>query len=280
MNKSDLKVIKRDEREVAYSREKITKAIYRAMVESREDANEDEAEQVALDVEKELINEYYKQDRVPKVEEIQDIVEEKLMKAGYISTAKAYIIYRNKRQQSRLHRNKEKENTLLTNDFLSKYKHQPNLFPTELGEFIYYRTYSRWLEEEQRREYWWETVKRAVEYNCSLAQTTKKEAEKLYDNVYNLKNFLAGRTLWTASTESSKKYGMSNYNCSFTVIDSFKAYQDLFYLLMIGSGVGFRVLPRDVEQLPKIRTDVEVIHKYYEPVEKEERKEKGKNHKL
>ncbi len=268
-----MKVIKRDEREVEYSREKITKAIYRAMIESREDATEDEAEQVALNVEKELITEFYNKDQIPKVEEIQDLVEEKLMKSGFISTAKTYIIYRNKRQQSRLYRKKEKENPLLTNDFLSKYKHQPNPFPTELGEFIYYRTYSRWLEEEQRREYWWETVKRAVEYNCSLAQTTKKEAEKLYDNVYHLKNFLAGRTLWTASTKSSKKYGMSNYNCSFTVIDSFKAYQDLFYLLMIGSGVGFRVLPRDVEQLPKIRTDVEIIHKYYEPVEKDERRE-------
>jgi len=268
-----MKVIKRDEREVEYSRDKITKAIYRAMLESREDATEDEAEQVALNVEKELITEFYNKDQIPKVEEIQDLVEEKLMKSGFISTAKTYIIYRNKRQQSRLYRKNEKENPLLTNDFLSKYKHQPNPFPTELGEFIYYRTYSRWLEEEQRREYWWETVKRAVEYNCSLAQTTKKEAEKLYDNVYNLKNFLAGRTLWTASTESSKKYGMSNYNCSFTVVDSFKAYEDLFYLLMIGSGVGFRVLPRDVEQLPKIRTDVEIIHKYYEPVEKGERKE-------
>jgi len=268
-----MKVIKRDEREVEYSQEKITKAIYRAMVESRENATEDDAEQVALDVEKALITKFYNQEQIPKVEEIQDLVEEKLMKAGYISTAKSYIIYRNKRQQSRLQRKTEKENPLLTNDFLSDYKHQPNPFPTELGEFIYYRTYSRWLEEEQRREYWWETVKRAVEYNCSLAQTTKKEAEQLYNNVYNLKNFLAGRTLWTASTESSKKYGMSNYNCSFTVIDSFKAYEDLFYLLMIGSGVGFRVLPRDVEQLPKIRTDVEIIHKYYEPVEKSERRE-------
>src|SRR6056297_249886 len=273
LSKSDMKVIKRDEREVEYSRDKITKAIYRAMLESREDETEDEAEQVALNVEKELITEFYNKDQIPKVEEIQDLVEEKLMKSGFISTAKTYIIYRNKRQQSRLYRKNEKENPLLTNDFLSKYKHQPNPFPTELGEFIYYRTYSRWLEEEQRREYWWETVKRAVEYNCSLAQTTKKEAEKLYDNVYNLRNFLAGRTLWTASTESSKKYGMSNYNCSFTVIDEFKAYEDIFYLLMIGSGVGFRVLPRDVEKLPKIRKDVEIIHKYYEPVPKEERRE-------
>lgn len=267
-------VIKRDEREVAYSRDKITKAIYRAMVESGEDAVEDDAEKVALDVEAALVKDFYKQNRIPKVEEIQDLVEEKLMKAAYVTTAKAYILYRSKRQQSRLQRKKtDKETGLLSNKFLSKYKHQANPFPTELGEFIYYRTYSRWLEDEQRREYWWETVKRAVEYNCSLAPTTKKEAEALYDNVYQLKNFLAGRTLWTASTESSKKYGMSNYNCSFTVIDNFKAYQDLFYLLMIGSGVGFRVLPRDVEQLPKIRTDVEVIHKYYEPVIRDERRE-------
>ncbi|MGM0603791.1 MAG: ribonucleoside-triphosphate reductase, adenosylcobalamin-dependent [Bacillota bacterium] len=272
MKESNKKVIKRDGREVDYIRDKITNAIYRAMIESGENAEEKDAEKVSANVENILNKDFYTKDRVPKVEEIQDLVEEELMKSGYTSTAKAYIIYRSKRQKSRKKR-KSEENDLLSQKFLSKYKHQPNPFPTELGEFIYYRTYSRWLEEEQRREYWWETVKRAVEYNCSLAQTTRKEAEKLYDNVYNLRNFLAGRTLWTASTESSKKYGMSNYNCSFTVIDSFKAYQDLFYLLMIGSGTGFRVLPRDVEKLPKIRTDIEVIHKYYEPVPKEERRE-------
>ncbi|RCW49934.1 MULTISPECIES: ribonucleoside-triphosphate reductase, adenosylcobalamin-dependent [unclassified Halanaerobium] len=272
MEESNKTVIKRDGREVDYIRDKITNAIYRAVIESGENAEKKDAEKVSAKVENILNKDFYAEGRVPKVEEIQDLVEEELMKSGYTSTAKTYIIYRSKRQKSRKKR-KSEENDLLSQEFLSKYKHQPNPFPTELGEFIYYRTYSRWLEEEQRREYWWETVKRAVEYNCSLAQTTRKEAEKLYDNVYNLRNFLAGRTLWTASTESSKKYGMSNYNCSFTVIDSFKAYQDLFYLLMIGSGVGFRVLPRDVEKLPKIRTDVEVIHKYYEPAAKEERRE-------
>lgn len=66
---------------------------------------------------------------------------------------------------------------------------------------------------------------------------------------------------------------MSNFNCSFIVIDSFRAYLDIFYLLMVGSGVGFRVLPEDVEKLPKIRQDVEIIHKYYEPVPKDERRE-------
>lgn len=36
---------------------------------------------------------------------------------------------------------------------------------TDLGNFVYYRTYSRWLDEEGRRENWWETVRRAVEFN-------------------------------------------------------------------------------------------------------------------
>lgn len=266
-----MKVIKRNGAIVDYSRDKISNAIYRAMMESGQNATNEDAEKVALAVEEKLKKKYYSRQEIPHVEQIQDYVEEALMSAGFMLAAKAYIIYRSKRHKTRAQR--ESSESLLTNEFLSKYKHRPNPFPTELGEFIYYRTYSRWLPEEQRREYWWETVKRAVEYNCSLAPTSREEAEKLYDNVYNLRNFLAGRTLWTASTISSRKYGMSNFNCSFIVIDSFRAYLDIFYLLMVGSGVGFRVLPEDVEKLPKIRQDVEIIHKYYEPVPKDERRE-------
>lgn len=267
----EMKVIKRNGAIVDYSRDKISNAIYRAMMESGQNAGREDAEKVALAVEEKLKKKYYSRQEIPHVEQIQDYVEEALMSAGFMLAAKAYIIYRSKRHKTRAQR--ESSESLLTNEFLSKYKHRPNPFPTELGEFIYYRTYSRWLPEEQRREYWWETVKRAVEYNCSLAPTSREEAEKLYDNVYNLRNFLAGRTLWTASTISSRKYGMSNFNCSFIVIDSFRAYLDIFYLLMVGSGVGFRVLPEDVEKLPKIRQDVEIIHKYYEPVPKDERRE-------
>ena len=41
---------------------------------------------------------------------------------------------------------------------------------------------------------------------------------------------------------------MSNYNCSFQVIDSFAAFKDVFYLLMVGSGVGVRILKSDIEK--------------------------------
>ena len=81
-------------------------------------------------------------------------------------------------------------------------------------------------------------MRRAVEYNCSLAPTSREEAEKLYDNIYHLRQFLSGRTLWVGGTPVADQYPMANYNCAFTVIDSFSAYHDLFYLLMVGSGVG------------------------------------------
>jgi ribonucleoside-diphosphate reductase alpha chain/ribonucleoside-triphosphate reductase len=66
---------------------------------------------------------------------------------------------------------------------------------------------------------------------------------------------------------------MANYNCAFEVIDDFSAYHDLFYLLMVGSGVGVRVLKSDAEKLPKIRTDLEIIHRAYDPRSREDRLE-------
>lgn len=154
---------------------------------------------------------------------------------------------------------------LLTDEFIARYKDVNPPF-TELGEFVYYRTYSRWIPDEGRREKWLETCRRSVEYNASLANTPREEAERLFDNQFNLRQFLSGRTLWVGGTDVAKKYPMSNFNCSFIVIDDLEAFEDLFYLLMIGTGVGFRVLKSDVSQLPKFRTDVTVEHKPYEAV--------------
>ena len=196
------------------------------------------------------------------IETIQDTVEETLFEQKYYQTAKAYIRYRLEKEKERAG-GVEKEG-LLTREFLSPYKHAPS--PMEqLGAFVYTRTYSRFLPRLGRREFWWETVRRAVEYNCSLAPTSREEAERLYDNIYHLRQFLSGRTLWVGGTPVADQYPMANYNCAFTVIDSFSAYHDLFYLLMVGSGVGVRVLKQDAEKLPPVRTDLRILHKSYDP---------------
>lgn len=204
------------------------------------------------------------------IETIQDTVEECLFEQQQFRTAKAYILYRIEKEKER--GSETWQDGLLSREFLSPYKHMPN--PMEqLGSFVYSRTYSRYLPKYGRREFWWETVRRAVEYNCSLSPTTREEAERLYDNVYHLRQFLSGRTLWVGNTPVADAYPMANYNCAFEVIDSFDAYHDLFYLLMVGSGVGVRVLKEDAEKLPKIHTDKKILHKAYAPRKVSERLE-------
>lgn len=261
-------VIKRNGKIVDYNKDKLVRAVASAARDVESENIEEISQTIADKIEQKIKDRF--EESVPNVEQIQDIVEESLIEENYPKIAKEYIIYRDKRNKTRSER---KNNSILSEEFLSKYKHKPNPFPTELGEFIYYRTYSRWLPAEGRREYWWETVKRAVEYNVSLAPTSQEEAEKLFDNVYNFRQFLAGRTLWTGGTEASRKYPMSNYNCASLIVDNYKKYEELFYLLLIGAGVGVRVLEEDVKRLAPIRTDIEIKHNYYEPKEKENREE-------
>ena len=150
---------------------------------------------------------------------------------------------------------------LLKEEFLSTYSDFPQHMDN-LAKLVYYRTYSRWLPDEGRRETWKETCTRAVEYNCSLAPTSIYEAQRLFDNMFNLKQFISGRSLWIGGSEASKKTKLANFNCSFAVIDSIKSLCDLFYLLMVGTGVGVRILPSDVEKLPTFRDDVKLFAQY------------------
>lgn len=252
------KIIKRNGKIVDFDSNRIINAITMSMYDSTGNVDQRLAFEIAKEIEVEVPEQ-------STVEQIQDMVQLKLMNSDRKDVAVAYITKRQEKDRERL--TPKKEGQLLTDEFISQYKHKvPPL--NELGMFVYYRTYSRWLPEYGRREYWYETVRRAVEYNCSLAPTTRQEAEKLYDNIYNLRQFLSGRTFWVGGTEVAKDHPMGNYNCAFIVIDEFEALKDLFYALMIGTGVGFRVLKSDVAKMPKVRTDVEVIHKDYQPIPK------------
>jgi adenosylcobalamin-dependent ribonucleoside-triphosphate reductase len=164
----------------------------------------------------------------------------------------------------------------LSNSFLSKYEDNPS-WPSLLGQFVYLRTYSRWNDKEFRREHWKETCERVVEYSMSLYDGPAdfkhlvSEAEAFFDNMFHLRLFPAGRTMWIGGTEAAQKFPLSNFNCSFTVVNSYKSFIDAFYLMMLGTGVGFRVLPDDVKELAPIKTDVVVAHKPYHGKPKGER---------
>jgi ribonucleoside-diphosphate reductase alpha chain/ribonucleoside-triphosphate reductase len=256
---SKLKCIKRNNKIVDFDKNKIIMAIESAMNETESGIDSNIAIEIATIIE----NKFTNKDSIT-IRQIQDEVENLLMSKD-TDAAKRYIIFRHNKDTGRKDR---VLGVLLSEDFLSKYKH---IIPpmNQLGLFVYYRTYSRWLPAEKRREYWWETVRRAVEYNCSLAPTSREEAEELFDNIYNLRQALSGRTFWAGGTDVSKKYPMSNFNCAFTILNSFSAFKDLFYLLMVGAGVGFRALKEDVMKLPKIRSNFKLIHSDYSSLDKE-----------
>ncbi|NLJ59058.1 MAG: ribonucleoside-triphosphate reductase, adenosylcobalamin-dependent, partial [Tissierellia bacterium] len=262
-----IKILKRTGNYVDFNSEKISNAIIKAMKETKDGVDEELAKEISLKIQEELSQKNFP---IP-VEMVQDLVENHLMDSIRKDVAKRYILYRYERDKSRDAR-KRKDYKLLSEEFISKYKHRGSPM-NQLGNFVYYRTYSRWLPEERRREYWWETVRRAVEYNCSLVPTKKEEAEQLYDNIFNLRQFLSGRTFWVGGTPVSYNYPMANFNCAFEIINDFKAFRDLFYLLMIGSGVGVRILKEDVEQLPKVRGNYKIIHEDYTPVDKSKRED-------
>lgn len=161
----------------------------------------------------------------------------------------------------------------------------------ELGAFTYTRTYSRWLSGQMRREYWHETVKRAIEYNMSLEyshlvnigikpnmERMRKEAKELFLNIYNAKQFPSGRTLWlgNGNEKINKDFVLGNYNCSFLNIEKWSDLGELFYLLMVGTGVGLKSTKEMAKNMPKIRINTTLRHSEYEPVEPEQRLENTK----
>ena len=263
-----IRIQKRNGKIVEYAGGKIIMAITSVMLEKEIELNP-EMISIPMEIERKIKEKLKEDEKIWTVEEISNEIENELLKLGKVENARDFMNYRVSRANERKSRPTYQ---LLSKEFLSNYKHQKSPM-TEMGNLVYYRTYSRYIQELQRREYWWETVARAVDYNCSLSYTTKEEAEELYDNIFNLRQFLSGRTFWTGGTEVARKYPMSNYNCAFTTIDSLESFKDLFYLLMIGSGVGLRILKTDVEQLPRFRAGIDIIHKQYSPVPKVLRKD-------
>jgi ribonucleoside-triphosphate reductase (thioredoxin) len=170
-----------------------------------------------------------------------------------------------------------RRDNLLSGKFLERYADFP-AHMTALGQFVYYRTYSRYLPELGRRETWKETCARATSYNVSLAVKHCEdnniemeigemvaEAEEFFDSMFNLRQFLSGRTLWVGGADGgvADKYPLANFNCSFLNIRSWNDFGDLFYLLMVGTGVGFKSMKKMAANMAPIRDDITVVHEPY-----------------
>ena len=129
--------------------------------------------------------------------------------------------------------------------------------PTKYQEFIHLSRYSRWLPKEKRRETWSETVARYFDFfethlkeNCKYT-LDKDMRHKLEDAVLSLKVMPSMRCLMTAG-EALKRENIAGYNCSYIAVDRPQAFDEILYVLMNGTGVGFSVERQFVSNLPTV----------------------------
>jgi ribonucleoside-diphosphate reductase alpha chain len=132
-----------------------------------------------------------------------------------------------------------------------------NYLPTEYQSFIHLSRYSRWLPGEGRRETWIETVSRLSNFmQIHLKKNLGVEVDsetwrKIEDYIIGLSVMPSMRALMTAGTALERE-NIAGYNCSYIPIDNPKAFDEILYILMNGTGVGFSVERQYVEKLPTI----------------------------
>lgn len=239
-------VKKRNGDVVPFDQARITAATLKAMKASKEGGERD-AENVSSKVVKELAK-IYPEGTILSIEQIQDVVESQLILSDYPKTAKNYILYRRDRERVRKEVKKIPKPVKKLSDESKKY------FRNSLGEFIYYRSYSRWIDKEGRRETWIESVDRYIGYMRSKIgkALTEDEYAEVRETILRQEAMPSMRLLWSAGNAVDKT-NVSAYNCSYVAPTKLEDFAEIMYLSMCGAGVGFSVEHQTVQLLPQIK---------------------------
>lgn len=241
---------KRDGTIVPFDTKRITRAILRAMSAVSE-GGEQQAEELMHCVLNALLA--YKKEKglktfVPHVETIQDVVENELIVAGFVQTAKAYIVYRSERAIVREKKGfvPEKVKELVAES--KKYFRNP------LAELVYYRSYARWIPEEDRRETWVETVGRYIDFmrDNINGKLSDSEYAEIRETILKQEAMPSMRLLQFAG-KAARRSNVCAYNCSFIAPRTFQDFAEIMYISMCGTGVGWSVESENIQALPQIK---------------------------
>lgn len=240
-------VRKRDGRIAPFDQSKITSAISRAMQATSEGNPKDDAEKISQVV-IEALAKKFSAEHIPSIEEIQDVVETQLILSDFSKTAKAYILYRRDRAEIRERRKSVPEHVVELARESKKY------FRNSLAEFVYYRTYSRWIPEEGRRETWIETVDRYVNFMKENLgdKLTDAEYADVREAILKQEAMPSMRLLQFAG-KAARSTNVAAFNCSYIAPSKIEDLAEIMYISMCGTGVGFSVESQTVQGLPQIK---------------------------
>lgn len=241
---------KRDGRVVPFAVEKIAQAIRKAFEVTGEGAPADAdfvAKKVVRDVLK-LKKASRREQFVPNVEMIQDLVEEELMLQDFVKTAKAYILYREKHAEMR---EAKRVVPARVRDLVAESK---KFFRNPLAEFVYYRTYARWIDEEGRRETWIETTDRYVNFMKENIgeRISDEEYGEIRQAILNQEAMPSMRLMQFAG-KAVRSTNVCAYNCSYIAPQSWQDFAEVMYVSMCGTGVGFSAESQNIQSLPQIQ---------------------------
>ena len=121
----------------------------------------------------------------------------------------------------------------------------------EYQKFIAASRYARWLDDKGRRETWEETVQRYVDFFAD--KLTATEAVTLEKAIKELKVMPSMRAVMTAGA-ALERDNVAGFNCSYLPINHPRCFDELMYILMCGTGVGFSVERQYVGELPEVPT--------------------------
>ena len=131
------------------------------------------------------------------------------------------------------------------------------MLPTSYQQFIHKSRYARWIDSEQRREDWDETVERYLNFMSNHVKTkhavelSKTDINEIREAILNLDVMPSMRAMMTAGAALARD-NICGYNCSYIPVDNPRSFDECCYILMCGTGVGFSVERENVEKLPTI----------------------------
>lgn len=123
-------------------------------------------------------------------------------------------------------------------------------------QYIAKSRYARYLPEQKRRETWEETVRRYLDFFMERGQITQENYGELFDAIHDLEVMPSMRAMMSAGVALDRD-NVAGFNCSYITIDHPRAFDELMYILMCGTGVGFSVERQYIAKLPEVS---EVMH--------------------
>jgi ribonucleoside-diphosphate reductase alpha chain len=116
-------------------------------------------------------------------------------------------------------------------------------------QYIHKSRYARYLPQEERRETWKETITRYIKYWGD--KLNDDERVEIFQAIHKLEVMPSMRALMTAGPALDRD-NMAGFNCSYIAIDSPRSFDEMMYVLMCGTGVGYSVEDQYISKLPEI----------------------------